>query len=43
MVRKYLGAGAGLAGVYVLWDVTILFHSKYFGEIGLKPSAESCI
>jgi hypothetical protein len=24
---------------YVLRNVAILFHSKYFGDIGLKPTA----
>jgi POT family proton-dependent oligopeptide transporter len=30
-----------LGNLYVFWNVTVLFYSRYFGSIGLKPSAES--
>jgi hypothetical protein len=37
-VRKYLGVEFGLAGIFMFGACAILFYSKYFGEIGLKPS-----
>jgi POT family proton-dependent oligopeptide transporter len=33
--------GFGLAGILCSSECCILFHSKYFGDIGLKPTLAS--
>jgi POT family proton-dependent oligopeptide transporter len=47
MLCGYIGEKISWVGIWTLgifmffWNVTVLFYSRYFGSIGLKPSAES--